>query len=121
VHDLFPKNATVAERERQSTEWNGDVWKVAYDVHHNYPAIDFITMPKDFGVGVFWKKDEDLRYQPCWRQSYIDMDFSRYENEKDEFLHVVEPEPATLVKVLRQRDQANLGVPVVAPSAQPTA
>ncbi|MGE4551630.1 MAG: class I SAM-dependent methyltransferase, partial [Desulfovibrionaceae bacterium] len=58
MHDLCPRDAVTAARDRESTVWNGDVWKVALDVHRNHPGIGCFVVNDDHGVGVFWKRDE---------------------------------------------------------------
>jgi len=101
AHDLCPKNATVASRERLSTEWNGDVWKVALDVNMNYPDIEYCVMNCDFGLGVFWKKDQNQKFVPDWREDFVGLPFSVYEKHHQKFQRLIEPNADAVLAAIR--------------------
>jgi len=101
AHDLCPRNAVVASRKRKSTEWNGDVWKITLDVHMNYPGIGYCVMDTDFGLGVFWKKDDNKRFLPAWREDFVSLPFSAYEKYHHQFQLRVEPEETAVLAALK--------------------
>jgi len=45
IHDCLPVNPLVAERERQSMFWTGDVWKVIPCLKELRPDLDIVTFP----------------------------------------------------------------------------
>lgn len=45
IHDCLPVNALVAERERQTMFWTGDVWKVIPCLRELRPDLEITTFP----------------------------------------------------------------------------
>jgi hypothetical protein len=45
IHDTMPLDERVQSRDRASTFWTGDVWKVALALIENRPDLDVFTVP----------------------------------------------------------------------------
>lgn len=87
VHDLIPKEAAHAARDRETSEWNGDVWKVVFDVWKHHPGIDYFVVDSDAGMGVMWKKDESDRFAPSWKPEVRDLEYTVMEAAGKDFLN----------------------------------
>lgn len=62
VHDCLPVNALVAERNRQSGFWLGDVWKIIPCLKAIRPDLDIVTLPvKPSGLAVIRNLDPSSR------------------------------------------------------------
>ena len=60
LHDLIPLNWRMELVPRIQKKWNGDVWKVAYELHKS-KNIKFKIADIDNGVGYF-KKTNKIKY-----------------------------------------------------------
>lgn len=45
LHDVYPVHALMAERERRSIFWTGDVWKVLFLIEEFLPDLKYTTIP----------------------------------------------------------------------------
>lgn len=62
IHDCLPVNALVAERNRQSGFWLGDVWKIIPCLKTIRPDLDIVTLPvKPSGLAVVRNLDSTSR------------------------------------------------------------
>lgn len=62
IHDCLPVNALVAERERQSGFWLGDVWKIIPCLKAIRPDLDIVTLPvKPSGLAIIRNLDSSSR------------------------------------------------------------
>ncbi|MBI2353840.1 MAG: class I SAM-dependent methyltransferase [Deltaproteobacteria bacterium] len=62
IHDCLPVNALVAERNRKSAFWLGDVWKIIPCLKTIRPDLDIVTLPvKPSGLAVIRNLDPSSR------------------------------------------------------------
>lgn len=109
VHDILPKDEKSASRDRSTFEWNGDVWKVVYDIYKNYPDIGYFVSESDAGLGVMWKKNGSNFYLPKWNDDIRDLSYRFFEENGKFFLNRVKPDVESikirLSKSLRERNR----------------
>jgi len=96
VHDLVPLEAAHAARNRTTELWNGDVWKVVFDLWRHHKNVGYFVMDDDAGVGVLWKKHEDARFAPVWHEYIRDLGYEVMEQAGPEFMNKVAPDEALL-------------------------
>lgn len=57
IHDLLPVKSIYQSTKRKTSIWNGDVWKLAYQLASYEPfKKNFVIAKIDFGVGILKKK-----------------------------------------------------------------
>lgn len=62
IHDCLPVNSLVAERDRQSGFWVGDVWKIIPCLKAIRPDLDIVTLPvRPSGLAVIRNLDPTSR------------------------------------------------------------
>lgn len=62
IHDCLPVNAQVAERQRQTSFWLGDVWKLIPCLKAVRPDLDIVTLPvKPSGLAIIKNLDPSSR------------------------------------------------------------
>ncbi len=103
VHDLLPTTREEGARIKTTDVWNGDVWKIMHDLHHNYPAIQSFVVDSDCGMGVIWIDDPDVHFEPVWTKGYPRLPFSVYEEEKHVFMDIIPPDRELLMNKLNSR------------------
>ncbi|HET7767006.1 MAG TPA: tetratricopeptide repeat protein [Burkholderiales bacterium] len=87
VHDCFPLSRLTAERDRRTTFWSGDIWRLILLLKRHRPdlAVDVIaTAPT--GLGVIRRLDPGSRvlhdrYQEIVRE-FLAIDYSALETDK---------------------------------------
>lgn len=57
VDDCCPRDEQAAQDVRQTSYWNGDVWKVMAMVRATQPQWRALTLDADEGVGIIWNLD----------------------------------------------------------------
>ena len=62
LHDVYPVDASVAERERRTTFWTGDVWRVMAALRRHRPDLEVCTLScPPSGLGMVRRLDPDSR------------------------------------------------------------
>tara|TARA_R110002060_G_scaffold66712_4_gene75494 strand:- start:1889 stop:2500 length:612 start_codon:yes stop_codon:yes gene_type:complete len=88
-HDCMPKMKLHAQRNRESIQWNGDVWKAAMYVRMNYKNVNLTVLDMDYGCGVL----ETSKSQKLFPKIEIeDMTWEFYEANKVEALNIMSVE-----------------------------
>ncbi len=100
VHDLIPLEPEHAERNRSTDIWNGDVWKVVFDLWRHHQDVGYFVIDADSGLGVVWKKDEASRFTPGWHQYIRDFGYEVMDKAGGEFLNKVTPDKAVVRSLL---------------------
>ncbi|MBI9078848.1 MAG: class I SAM-dependent methyltransferase [Pseudodesulfovibrio sp.] len=106
AHDLLPSSEAEGARKIKTGAWNGDVWKIMHDLHHNYADIHSFVVDSDFGLGVFWVNDPSVRFEPMWKKGYPRLPFSVYEEEKHIFMDIIPPDMGIILDRLKSRPPA---------------
>ena len=89
LHDCMPKQKLHAQRNRESNEWNGDVWKAAMYIRMNYEYVSLTVLDMDYGCGVL----ETSKPQKLFPKIPIeDMTWDFYESNKVEALNIMSVE-----------------------------
>jgi len=68
LHDLIPLNWKMEHVPRLQDDWNGDVWKVGYELSKS-SNLDFIIAMTDYGVGIVKNVKENYKY--CYLNNHI--------------------------------------------------
>jgi hypothetical protein len=61
MHDLIPQDWKMELVPRMQGKWNGDVWKVGYELSKS-KGFDFFIADIDQGVGLLQKKNQNYSY-----------------------------------------------------------
>lgn len=91
VHDLIPLEPEHANRDRSTDIWNGDVWKVVFDLWKHHKDAGYFVIDADSGLGVVWKKQEASRFSPSWQEYIRDFGYEVMDKAGREFLNKLEP------------------------------
>lgn len=105
AHDMLPAGKAEAARTRSTRIWNGDVWKMMFDIHHNHPAINSFVVDDDFGMAVLWVNDPNVRFDPVWRRSCVDVPFAVFEKERNRFMKIVRSDEKMIRACLAARER----------------
>ena len=84
MHDTYPKEKAHQARTPKALTWNGDVWRVVYDMHQ--AKMTYWTHDTDHGVTIIPRQEISTEFI----ESFCEMDF-------DEFL----PNANAILKVKR--------------------
>lgn len=85
VHDCNPRTERAAARKQSEGDWNGDVWKVIYDLRENYPEIKYVVLDTDQGLGIISKTD-NKKYKTQYHREYINIPYSELAQRRKELL-----------------------------------
>lgn len=102
VHDLVPLEPEHAARNRTTELWNGDVWKVVFDLWRHHKDVGYFVMDDDAGVGVLWKKREGARFTPGWHEYIRDFGYEVMDKAGPQFLNKVAPDAELIRGLVRQ-------------------
>ncbi len=60
IHDCLPVHEIHAKVPRESKIWNGDVYKLCFDIVCDWGNVLFTIVDIDHGCGVIWKQKDNL-------------------------------------------------------------
>jgi hypothetical protein len=92
IHDVYPIDATSAARERVSSFWSGDIWRLILILKKYRPDLTVNTIAaRPTGLGIVQNLDPRSRVLEDLQQRIIDeflaLDISALEGRKDEMLN----------------------------------
>lgn len=92
VHDCFPIDAQTARRDRVTTFWSGDIWRLIVLLRKHRPdlAVHTVTTPPT-GLGMIFNLDPASRVlsdnMDLIVAEYLALDYATIEDRKDELLN----------------------------------
>lgn len=94
IHDVYPLDATSAARERASTFWTGDIWRLILALKKYRPDLTVnVIAARPTGLAMVQNLDPTSRVLENHRQEIIDeflaLDVSVLDGRKDEMLNRV--------------------------------
>ncbi|MEC9466430.1 MAG: tetratricopeptide repeat protein [Myxococcota bacterium] len=112
-HDCYPFERTSASRERQTTFWAGDVWKVIPILEKYRPDLALHTIqaaPTGLGVVTGMNPQSSVLEEQFEAivEEFMPMDFSYVEEHTAERLHLVKNDRATLESLLPLSDSLKM-------------
>ena len=104
-HDCYPFERTCASRERKTTFWAGDVWKVIPILEKYRPDLSLQTLqaaPTGLGVVTGMNPNSSVLEEQFEAivEEFMPMDFSYIEEHTTERLHLVNNDRATLESLM---------------------
>lgn len=88
VHDCLPRDEIYQRVPRETSEWNGDVWKAIYSlIQNNGDRLDIDVVDCDYGVGIIgWKNPFGSRKVDS---TLIECDYNEVFTNRDTNLNVI--------------------------------
>lgn len=83
LHDCNPVSYEAQLVPRQTTSWNGDVWKAFINFKINNPKFECCVIDTDFGVGIIKNTPESINTD----QNFLDWD--KFIQNKNELLNLI--------------------------------
>ena len=78
LHDMLPLSASVATRKRNTRVWNGDVWRLNFNLIEN-ENFNYNIINMDMGCGIISK----VKRAGIYFEEHITSDFNYFESNLD--------------------------------------
>jgi hypothetical protein len=108
IHDVYPLDATSAARERASTFWTGDIWRLLLALKKYRPDLTVnVIAARPTGLAMVQNLDPTSRVLENHRQEIIDeflaLDVSVLDGRKDEMLNRFPNDWASIARLIDAR------------------